>query len=128
MTGHLLWLDVAFLMLLSWLTLRFALLLLLIVVDDGQNNLYSVKQGRANLRFFWVLCHNESMKANNKKTTLYVPDDVLKRARARALKEGVSLSEAMRVLLNAWLGGSVPIGKIRRVTNGGDENVGKTKQ
>jgi len=48
------------------------------------------------------------MAKRPEKATLTIPEDLRRKARAKAILEGRSLSEVVRELLEAWLEGRLP--------------------
>lgn len=60
-----------------------------------------------------------------KQVSLSLESEVYKTAQAEAIMQGTRISEVVNSLLKAWLSSGVPISKVRRVANGGDDNDSK---
>ena len=45
-----------------------------------------------------------------RRTTIHIPESLLQRARIKALREQVTVSEVIRDLLSRWVGGQVQLG------------------
>ncbi len=59
--------------------------------------------------------------SDKKRYQVVLKSDIQKQAKIRAMEEDSNLSEAINILLSAWLNSGTPLAKVRRVANGGDD-------